>query len=343
MSKLTSTLSTQRPSRQKTSPVSRPLPLIIRLSSSVYFLVGSLLCLTIALLSPIYLYPGTMAATAASKTLTALYHSGVIPIEKSLSFVTHNIAERSENLFSTAPFSLNALLSVPKVNLPKITFPTPALASAAEPEVTQISTQLIAETIQDSIDPMISSPNNVLFPSTINLDPTLPPEIANAPIEEKEPEKVDPAPPAAIKPVVKTASAPKTPKQIVPAAQPVVMSGASRWPVVGVLSQTFSSYHPAIDIAAKSGTGVYPIQDGVVVGVTSLTYGLGKHVTIQHSGGLTSVYAHLSSMNVVVGQSVITSTVIGAVGTSGLTTGPHLHLATSQNGKPFNPLGRLLN
>lgn len=322
---------------------SRHLSLFSRLTSSVSFLVGSLLAVAVALGSPIYLYPGTVASAAAAKTLMTIYEQGILPIEKSIAQVTHSLAERSEDLFNQAPLSLNALMTMPKVSLPKISLSSPVMASSAEPEVSQVSTQLIAETIATSIEPMISTPNNVLFPSALSLDAALPePSAADTELVKEEEPKAAPVAVAAPKPVVKTASVPK-PAQPVNLEQPAVISGSSRWPVVGVLSQTFSSYHPAIDIAAKYGTSVYPIQGGLVVGVINLNYGLGKHITIQHEGGLTSVYAHLSAMNVVVGQQASTGTAIGAVGTTGRSTGPHLHLATSQNGKPFNPLGRLLN
>lgn len=110
-----------------------------------------------------------------------------------------------------------------------------------------------------------------------------------------------------------------------------------RFPVEGgYISQGFWAYHPAIDIAADFGFPVYPVTKGVVERVGFDFSGLGRIVVINH-GGFKSLYAHLKSMEVEVNQEVDEQTIIGSVGLTGRTNGPHLHLEFHENGRFLNP------
>jgi murein DD-endopeptidase MepM/ murein hydrolase activator NlpD len=83
--------------------------------------------------------------------------------------------------------------------------------------------------------------------------------------------------------------------------------------------------HPGIDIAGSLGNAVYATDSGVVVFAGWSEFGYGNLIVIDHGNGWQSAYAHLSALNVGCGQSVGQGTVIGALGSTGNSTGPHLH------------------
>ena len=103
--------------------------------------------------------------------------------------------------------------------------------------------------------------------------------------------------------------------------------------------------HSGLDIAAPGGTPVYAaacgvisaLKSGCVVGNSSCGGGYGNYVVIRHSGGRTTLYAHLSRDVVSLGDSVTTGQLIGYVGTTGSSTGNHLHFETRINGQAVNP------
>jgi len=108
------------------------------------------------------------------------------------------------------------------------------------------------------------------------------------------------------------------------------------WPVkTGYVSSGYkwrrlggtTSFHGAIDIAAPRGTPIYAAGGGVVI--LARYYGnAGRTVFIDHGGGMTTLYFHMDKILVSVGQTVITGDQIGTIGTTGRTTGPHLHFET---------------
>lgn len=96
-------------------------------------------------------------------------------------------------------------------------------------------------------------------------------------------------------------------------------------------------YHNGIDFSAPVGTPVYAPGDGVVIDVNPANFGYGKTIQIDHGFGIKSLYAHLNSFKVKRGQSVKRGDVIGTVGNSGMSTGPHLHYEVELRGENVNP------
>ena len=96
-------------------------------------------------------------------------------------------------------------------------------------------------------------------------------------------------------------------------------------------------FHSGVDLAAASGTSVHATLAGSARVVLTAT-GYGLHVVIDHGGGLTSLYGHLSAASVRTGDYVVAGEVIGAVGSTGNSTGPHLHFEIRRDGIPEDPL-----
>lgn len=120
-----------------------------------------------------------------------------------------------------------------------------------------------------------------------------------------------------------------------------VSSGSFSWPAQGVISQFASWYHMALDIAAPYGSPIYAAKSGIVrrVDIGSYDGGYGNNVYIDDGDGVQTHYAHMSGITVSVGQQVTGgSTLLGYIGLTGRTTGPHLHFEVSKNGVLVNPL-----
>lgn len=100
------------------------------------------------------------------------------------------------------------------------------------------------------------------------------------------------------------------------------------------------AFHGGIDIAAATGTPVLATANGIVTEVKN-DVNYGKYITVQHADGALSRYGHLSGQNVTVGEQVRAGQTIGAVGTSGRSTGPHLDYRISKDGTKFDPLSVL--
>ncbi len=120
----------------------------------------------------------------------------------------------------------------------------------------------------------------------------------------------------------------------------------SLWPLEGTVTSSFGqredpfngegAFHAGIDISAGFGTGIRAAADGTV-DMASLTNGYGREVVIDHGHGVKTVYGHLSGFTVVAGQQVKRGQVIGYVGLSGRSTGPHLHYEVRVHNTPVNP------
>ena len=96
-------------------------------------------------------------------------------------------------------------------------------------------------------------------------------------------------------------------------------------------------FHDGIDFAKEYGAPVYATADGEVTHAGYLEGGYGNTVILEHGRGFTTLYAHLSEWNVTVGQQVSRGDVIGRVGSTGLSTGPHVHYEVHVNGEPVDP------
>ncbi len=121
----------------------------------------------------------------------------------------------------------------------------------------------------------------------------------------------------------------------------------SIWPVKGILTHGFGwrkdpftgkpDYHQALDISARRGTSIVAPADGTVIEVKA-SRGYGKTVILSHGFGLTTRYAHLDSYNVKKGQKVKRGDVIAFLGSTGRSTGPHLHYEVRLDGKAVDPM-----
>jgi murein DD-endopeptidase MepM/ murein hydrolase activator NlpD len=118
-------------------------------------------------------------------------------------------------------------------------------------------------------------------------------------------------------------------------------TGALAWPSRGKLTQKYWSRHPGIDIAARKGTAVWAADSGFVVAAGWSPVGYGYHIVVDHGNGIQTLYAHLSRFAVRAGDTVSRGQVIGYVGSTGNSTGPHLHFEVRVRGAHRNPLGML--
>ena len=116
------------------------------------------------------------------------------------------------------------------------------------------------------------------------------------------------------------------------------------WPVSGPITSGFGMrwgrMHEGIDIAGASGTPIAAAAAGTVI-VAGWNGGYGNLVVVNHGGGISTAYGHLSSIAVSVGQAVGQGSVVGGMGTTGHSTGVHLHFEVRVNGAAVNPLGYL--
>jgi len=127
-------------------------------------------------------------------------------------------------------------------------------------------------------------------------------------------------------------------------------TGELMWPVNGRVTSGFGwrqhpvfggrRFHNGIDIAASHGSNVVAADSGTVI-TSAYSGGYGNYIVISHGNGITTLYAHLSSRKVSAGTSVAKGQLIGLIGSTGVSTGPHLHFEVSVNGSRINPLTKL--
>ncbi len=103
------------------------------------------------------------------------------------------------------------------------------------------------------------------------------------------------------------------------------------------VTQGYRFYHPALDLDGVTGDEIRSIMPGYVEAVEYSRYGYGNSIIVNHGDNLTSLYAHLSKINVVQGQEVGLETKLGEMGATGRSFGDHLHLEVKDNGRAINP------
>ena len=120
----------------------------------------------------------------------------------------------------------------------------------------------------------------------------------------------------------------------------------SIWPAAGYVSSPYglrfngTEFHQGIDIAADMGAPIVATADGVVT-AAGWNGGYGNMVDVDHGGGIVTRYGHASALAVTVGQQVRRGEVIAYVGSTGRSTGPHVHYEVRVDGQPVNPAGYL--
>ena len=122
-------------------------------------------------------------------------------------------------------------------------------------------------------------------------------------------------------------------KMMTPTSGPITSHFGNRYhPVLG-----YSRFHAGTDFGAASGTPIVAAETGIVI-FSGWYGGYGNAVILDHGDGVTTLYAHASRLDVAENQTVRKGQVIAAVGTTGLSTGPHLHFEVRQSGEPVDPL-----
>jgi murein DD-endopeptidase MepM/ murein hydrolase activator NlpD len=126
--------------------------------------------------------------------------------------------------------------------------------------------------------------------------------------------------------------------EIVASISPKISPFDYKYPVSdGSITQGFGAYHRAVDIATSFGSSIRPIGSGIVVFAGRVTDGKGNIVIIDHGDGLETIYAHMDKIGVGAGNMVNGNSILGTVGMTGHTTGPHVHLEVYDHGVAINP------
>jgi len=117
-------------------------------------------------------------------------------------------------------------------------------------------------------------------------------------------------------------------------------SGRMVWPASGRITQYFGWRHTGLDVAAPTGTPIYAAESGIIK-YTGWGRGYGNEIVISHGNGVETRYAHLSKFLIEQGNTVTKGEIIGLVGSTGWSTGPHVHFEVMINGSRVNPLNYL--
>lgn len=104
-----------------------------------------------------------------------------------------------------------------------------------------------------------------------------------------------------------------------------------------------AEFHPGMDFAAAQGTEIYSTGDGTIERADALAQGYGNHIVINHGYGYKTLYGHMSKMAVRAGQVVKRGQLIGYVGSTGLSTAPHVHYEVMKAGEKMNPINYYYN
>jgi murein DD-endopeptidase MepM/ murein hydrolase activator NlpD len=104
------------------------------------------------------------------------------------------------------------------------------------------------------------------------------------------------------------------------------------------VTQGYSGFHRGVDLNGNLGDPIYPIMSGTIETVVYSRFSYGNHIIVNHGSGFKSLYAHLAKVIAQPGQEVDKNTVLGTVGSTGWSTGTHLHFEVYDSERPFNPL-----
>jgi len=131
---------------------------------------------------------------------------------------------------------------------------------------------------------------------------------------------------------------PQAPAIYIPPA-PIFAGGTGQflWPAGGIITQYPVWYHMGIDIANSSAPGIAAGGDGTVATVEYWQWSYGQHVIVDNGDGLSTLYAHLSEIYVKPGDRVVRGQIIGKMGSTGRSTGTHLHFEVRKNGIAVDP------
>ncbi|CAM2788302.1 M23 family metallopeptidase [Flavobacterium frigoris] len=142
--------------------------------------------------------------------------------------------------------------------------------------------------------------------------------------------------------ILKLAKAKNKLLSAIPAIQPVMNENLKRMASgFGYRTDPFTKarkMHKGMDFTAKQGTPIFATGDGVVAQADNRASGYGNHIVLRHGYGYETLYGHLSKYNVKAGQRVKRGDIIGYVGSTGRSEGPHLHYEVHKDGKVVNPL-----
>jgi murein DD-endopeptidase MepM/ murein hydrolase activator NlpD len=126
---------------------------------------------------------------------------------------------------------------------------------------------------------------------------------------------------------------------VIEAQTNLVTEKGVQYPTIAIkITQKYSFFHPGLDLDGITGEPIKPIKIGKVQSVQTSKFGYGNEVIIDHGNGITSLYAHLSKIEVKEGQEVKMDTIVGKMGATGHAFGDHLHLEVRDHGKQINPL-----
>jgi murein DD-endopeptidase MepM/ murein hydrolase activator NlpD len=124
----------------------------------------------------------------------------------------------------------------------------------------------------------------------------------------------------------------------------IKLYGPFIWPTTGYITLEFGEsdlpyqpFHTGIDIAGRMGDPISAFMKGKVLYADEISWGFGKHIIIDNGNNVTSLYGHLNDIYVKKGDEVGQGQIIGAEGSTGWSTGPHLHFETRLYGIPINP------
>ena len=134
------------------------------------------------------------------------------------------------------------------------------------------------------------------------------------------------------------------------AANNITSTGTYAWPLPGYVPGTRTygmhmhpiwhemRFHAGQDVGAPSGVSILAADSGVATVIPDRSDGYGNYIIINHGGGRSTLYAHMSAFAISNGQSVSQGQVIGYVGSTGVSSGPHLHFETRVNGAAVDPM-----